>query len=434
MTEKSSYQFVWRWHFYAGIFFAPFLLVLAVTGSLYLFKAEFEQAVYKDLYEVVPQSSPMPASHLVSAVKAQYPQAAVARIRPGETPERSTEIGIMDGSKSLTVFVNPYTMKVMGSLNDEDRLMNKLEKIHGELMAGTIGDRLVELAACWAVILLVTGIYLWKPRTKKRVWGVLLPRFSQGKKVFYRDLHAVPAFWLSSGMFFLIITGLPWSGFWGTQVQHLATNAGIGYPPSIWVGDAPVSTVKTKEIANVGWAAENLPVPASVSSEYIQLSIDDALMIAKKRGIAPGYDLYVPQTKTGVFTVSSFPSKAENEVTMHIDQYTGAVLADYRFKDYQPAGKAIALGITLHKGSQFGLANKLIGLAVCMGIILVIISGLILWKKRKHGPVRPNGRAAKKIIVLFVVLGLLFPLAGASMLVALAVDQLVKARKGVKEE
>ena len=37
---------------------------------------------------------------------------------------------------------------------------------------------------------------------------------------------------------------------------------------------------------------------------------------------------------------------------MHIDQYSGAVLADYRYDHYGVVGKAVALGITLHKGTH----------------------------------------------------------------------------------
>ena len=43
-AEKSwpDYRAVWRWHFYAGLFCIPFVVVLAVSGSTYLFKNEVE--------------------------------------------------------------------------------------------------------------------------------------------------------------------------------------------------------------------------------------------------------------------------------------------------------------------------------------------------------------------------------------------------------
>ena len=43
------YATVWRWHFYAGLVVAPFLLILAVTGAIYLFNTELNDIIYPDL-------------------------------------------------------------------------------------------------------------------------------------------------------------------------------------------------------------------------------------------------------------------------------------------------------------------------------------------------------------------------------------------------
>ena len=39
---EAIYRAVWRWHFYAGLFCVPFIVVLAITGSMYLFKPQVE--------------------------------------------------------------------------------------------------------------------------------------------------------------------------------------------------------------------------------------------------------------------------------------------------------------------------------------------------------------------------------------------------------
>ncbi|HBN52279.1 MAG TPA: hypothetical protein DD465_24620, partial [Thalassospira sp.] len=39
----------WRWHFYAGLFVLPFMILLAVTGAAYLFRDEIDDWVYSDL-------------------------------------------------------------------------------------------------------------------------------------------------------------------------------------------------------------------------------------------------------------------------------------------------------------------------------------------------------------------------------------------------
>ncbi|MGM1033969.1 PepSY domain-containing protein [Peribacillus frigoritolerans] len=428
--NTSLYRTVWRWHFYAGIIFAPLLIILAVTGSIYLFKPQIEQFLYQDYQVVTPLGDRLPASQQIENVKELYPDAVVTKYHPGENASRSSEVSITSNKESLTIFMDPYTGKSIGELNDEDRIMDKIEEIHGELMAGTLGDRIVELAACWAVVLIVSGIYLWYPKKKQSLSGVLLPRLNKGKHIFRRDLHAVPAFWITAGMLFLIMTGLPWSGFWGNNFQLLATNSGSGYPPSIWTGSAPTSSIKTKDIADVPWAAENLDVPLSDIQGFIPLSIDDVVTIANREGIHPSYSINIPQETDGVYTLSAFPPKAQDEATIHIDQYSGAVLADYRYDHYGLIGKIVAWGITLHKGTQFGLINQIISLLICLGIMLVVCSGFYLWWKRKPkkslgAPKAPQIKNMKLFLFLLIGLGILFPLVGLSLIVVWLIDWLI---------
>lgn len=430
---NSLYRTVWRWHFYAGILFTPFLVILAVTGSVYLFKPQIEQVLYQEYYEINPQGEKEPASQQIEEVKKLYPDALVTSYRPGETDDRSSEVGIVSHDESLTVFMNPYTGESMGTLKDEDRIMDKIEEIHGELMAGTLGDRIVELAACWAIVLIVTGLFLWFPKRKKGMGGVLFPRFKKGSKILRRDLHAVPAFWITAGMLFLIFTGLPWSGFWGTNFQSIATNSGSGYPPSIWTGSAPTSVVKTKDVAEVPWAAENLDVPKSELQGLVPLSIDNVVDIANRKRMHPSYTISIPNDKEGVYTLSAFPPKAQDEATIHIDQYSGAVLADYRYDHYGFIGKLVALGITLHKGTQFGFLNQLVSLVICLGIIFIAVSGFYLWLKRKPkkemgAPKAPSIRTMKVFLVVLIGLGIVFPLVGLSLIFVWLLDWLIIKR------
>ena len=65
---------------------------------------------------------------------------------------------------------------MLGERNEKNNLQYYALKLHGELLIGNVGDWLVELAASWALVLLVSGLYLWWPRKGSRVWGVLLPR------------------------------------------------------------------------------------------------------------------------------------------------------------------------------------------------------------------------------------------------------------------
>ncbi len=201
-------------------------------------------------------------------------------------------------------------------------------------------DRIVELAAeCWAVVLIVSGLYLWYPKKKQSLSGVLFPRLNKGKHIFRRDLHAVPAFWITAGMLFLIMTGLPWSGFWGNNFQLLATNSDLGTLLPYGQEVLQLPQLRQKTLQMLPGQQKILDVPLSDIQGFLPLSIDDVVTIANSEGMHPSYSINIPQQTDGVYTLSAFPPKAQDEATIHIDQYSGAVLADYRYDHYGLIGK-----------------------------------------------------------------------------------------------
>ncbi|MCK6257813.1 PepSY domain-containing protein [Fictibacillus sp. KIGAM418] len=430
---KSLYQAIWRWHFYAGILFAPILIMLAVTGGVYLFKPQIEPILYKDLYYVHQGKQEVSADQQIKQVKEIYPRATILSFRPSDERKRSSEVGIINQDHEMTVFVNPYTNKIVGTLGNEGKLMEVMKKLHGEIMVGTIGDRIVELSACWIMILLVTGVYLWWPREgNAQRFGTLIPRFTKGKRIFWRDLHAVPAFWLSLFAALLIMTGLPWAGVWGNNVNKLATSTQSGYPTGLW-DSVPESTAPTKNVSiKVPWSAENMSLPKSRTGRGIQqLTVDQVIGLANKQKVHSGYSINLPHGKKGVYTVSVFPPLPKDQATLHIDQYSGKVLADLRYKDYGWMAKIIEVGIALHEGHYFGLPNQILGAAVCLGLIGVSVSGLLMWWKRK-----PQGKLGapsvsnsfnlmKGVALIIVAFGLFFPLVGVSLLIVLFLDWFV---------
>ncbi|WP_341849638.1 PepSY domain-containing protein [Thermoflavimicrobium dichotomicum] len=69
--EKANplYAAIWRWHFYAGLIFAPFLVMLAVTGGIYLFKPQIESWLYKDMYQVQAEGKELAPSEQIEKIK-----------------------------------------------------------------------------------------------------------------------------------------------------------------------------------------------------------------------------------------------------------------------------------------------------------------------------------------------------------------------------
>ncbi|WP_235821813.1 PepSY-associated TM helix domain-containing protein [Gottfriedia acidiceleris] len=154
------------------------------------------------------------------------------------------------------------------------------------------------------------------------------------------------------------------------------------------------------------------------------------ISIADESNIHKGYTITLPANDKGVYTVSVIPPKPQDQATLHIDQYSGKILMDLRFKDYGMSAKIIEIGIALHEGHYFGVTNQLIDLIICLVLASTTIFGISIWWKRKPAdrigsPLIPNDfKLTKGLIIIIILLGAILPLAGLSLIFVLIVDYL----------
>ncbi|WP_262365244.1 PepSY-associated TM helix domain-containing protein, partial [Vibrio cholerae] len=217
--RKNLYFLTWRWHFYAGLFVVPFMLMLALTGLVMLFDDEIEQARYAEVLNVTPQTQVMPVSQQLAAVQKAYPEAQVTQFIPALQLDLANRFSVLfsDGSTQF-VTVNPYSAVVLGTIDRSESWYEWANSIHGTLLIGDWGDYLIEVAASLGMILLVSGIYLWLPIDNARKAGFLKIRVGSGARIFWRDLHANLGGMLSLVLLFFLISGLSWAGIWGGKL------------------------------------------------------------------------------------------------------------------------------------------------------------------------------------------------------------------------
>nr|WP_236702326.1 MULTISPECIES: PepSY domain-containing protein [Bacillaceae] len=435
--QSAFYQTVWRWHFYAGVIFAPFLFILAFSGGVYLFKPQIEGYLYSEYTEIEQvEDQRLYYTNQADSVREAYPDSSITSVIVHDE-QKATEFLIQENGVGSSVFVNPFTAEVTGIVNNDAKLTEIFKRIHSELwIAGTVGNRIVELAACWAVILIVTGLYIWWPRNKKAIWGTILPRLKKKGRMFWRELHAVPAFWLSAAILLLIVTGLPWSGVLGPQIQSVATSPPYAYS----FGEKPESVTVTEDVVDeVPWANENLPVPFSIQSSYLPLSMDDSIHLFEQHAIKKPFSVSMPQGETGVYTASHM-DVPKDLATLHMDQYSGAILSDVRYDDFGFGAKLVESGIALHEGRLFGWVNQALGLITCLGLMGLIGTSFVMWRKRAPKGTFAAPRKAtdpKTTWVVFGIMalfGILMPLVGLSLLVLLFIDFVIRPLFFKKED
>ena len=143
-----------------------------------------------------------------------------------------------------------------------------------------------------------------------------------------------------------------------------------------------------------------------------------------------------PPTGTGPFTApyvlsNPWPGRIHDERTVYVDRFSGATLASSNAGASGALSHATELGIQTHMGTQFGVPDRIIMTAICLAVLFSAFSALVMWRKRRPAgraglPRRPvDPRLGRGLIVGAVLLAIVYPLWGISLVVVLAIDRLV---------
>lgn len=433
----------WRWHFYGALLVIPVLLVLATTGLTYLYRAQVDAWTHPGVLTVAvpPGAERLPLSQQEAAVRAAYPDRDIVSVTD-HLGDRSTVFVTDGGTAARNVYVDPYRAEVTGDLAPTDLPSDWAERIHGTLLIGDVGDRIIELGACWAIVLSVTGFLIFflgrRPRRGATAKGL------RGTRL--RGVHAVVGLPVGIGILLLVVSGLPWTGLWGTQAQQLAADGHT----SLWSDDpgaqsklGPLIESADGKSGPAGWAVANGPTGSS-SGTGASITVDQAAAAAREAGAPGPYFITYPEGETGVFSVfgwqwSNNGNPAEQdvsrEITVHVDQYSGQVAGTYGYADYSAMAQTVSQGIALHEGRRFGPVNTVLTTLFCLAVVFLCISAPIMWWTRRgnaSGVAAPRARmpvlGSRILLVTLVALGLFLPMFGLSLIVVLALDQVLIRR------
>lgn len=431
--DGSLYRAVWRWHFYAGLIVLPFLLWLAITGGLYLYKPELEALVYRDWSSVDATRSVMPLDPMIAAVERGAGGAVVQVMRPA-SPAASWRMTLRDpaGTRRLA-FVDPHDGTVLGTTGDGG-VMQTIRTLHSLAITGPVGNAVIEIVAGWAILLVLTGLYLWWPRRGSPVIGA---RGRSSGRTFWRDIHASVGLVGAAVILFLALTGMPWTGVAGKQLQSLVACSGLGRPKA--PGPNPWETAKGHDH---GAAKQSLPWSMQAAAHPMghgsgNLGPGRVAAIAAGQGLAAPWTMTLPSSPAAPYLVSATITRAQDARAIYIEAATGRVLQDARYAGFGAGARTIEWGIATHQGQQYGELNRLVMLAGCIAIALLALTApLLWWKRRRNGRLEAPPRAidrrkAHGVAALMIAVGAVFPLTGASLLVALGIDMLLRRWRSV---
>ncbi|MBO9518882.1 MAG: PepSY domain-containing protein [Porphyrobacter sp.] len=429
------YLAVWRWHFYAGLFCVPFVVWLSVTGGIYLFKPQIEDWLYSPYRDVVTESGPLlTPARIVEAATSAVPGSVLHKYVLPEDPADAVQLLVGTADQETRVWVHPQSGAVLYHVPEEQRLMRVVFRLHGELLAGNWGSALVEIAACWTIVMILTGLFLWWPRGGTGLAGVLWPRLRRGKRVFWRDLHAVTGLWVSLGAVFLIASGLPWANNWGTYLREVRTLTGTASVKQDWSSGSEADAAARAKLDK--GARATLDEHAGhhgmtmVHEKPTDRALNRVIPQASELGLAAPVEITPPTTPQGYWMAQSQAANRPQRGEAELDN-DGALIGRQSFDQRHWIDRAVGYGVAVHEGAWLGLANQLLNLAVLLGLVMLACSSVVLWWRRRPEnrlgapPATAPLRHSWSLVGATLVLALMMPLFGLTLALVAIFERLL---------
>lgn len=467
-----------RLHFYAAILIGPFILVSAITGTLYAIGPNLDRLAYADqVYADSTATNYTLAEQIDAAVAYRGYDENPTGVRPAPAPGENTRVLFNDDSVpdgyQLAVFVDPSTGEVAGTLpsystNNNLPISAFLSKFHTNLGLGPIGNLYSEVAASWMWVIVLAGLVLWwfSPRRKRRKndgvaaspsaarvgsgaakvpspeTGVGMQRKGRWTRKWFARKHMMVGLAVSVVALGLSATGLTWSTFAGDNISQLRQGASWVAPKlnSVQPGSDAQEVAPNPHAehgASMATGKTAAPFPGAVYQSVLDVARANGIK-ADKLEIKPGAP---GETFTVVEQGRTWPAQADS---IAIDAFSGQVVDYVSFdRDYPFGAKLSRWGIDAHMGNLFGWVNQWVLILTGIGLTGMVIMGYIMWIKRRPtrgtawvGTPFPRGalrQAPKPLVVigglLLVGLGIFLPVFGVTLAAFLLVDVIVAAVK-----
>ena len=393
-------------HLYLSLIAGVIIMITCFTGAVLVFEEELQQAFNEDRYFVKADGEKLPIETLVQNVKKQVPEAKISSVKIHADPERTVEVGYSVKDKKIgepakeeakkevkangkegdkggkkpernanrkTAFVNPYSGDVVELYSYRETFFYKMFALHRWLLGSNdgIGKYVVGVCTFIFLFILITGIILWWPKTRKILSQRITVKWTAGWKRINHDFHIVLGFYTAIFLFIFAFTGLSWSFAWFNKGVAYVTNS------KLEPAEAPVSKIQ---------------------ADRMDISYDNAFAaVAKQVKAVEYYNIMAPKDSTGSYAINVLQAGNNMIVTdtYYVDQYSGEVVGSQKFEE-RNTGQKVRAGIKpVHTGAIFGMPSKIIGFIVCLLGTTFPITGTIMWINRLR---RAKKKAGKRTL------------------------------------
>ncbi len=365
------------WHRWFGLLAALWLLLLAVTGSVLVFRGELDRVLNPDLLAPAPAASSQPLEEIRRIVETRYPGTYAAYLVPTASGSGVLDVSIAprvgSDAVSRSVFVEMATGRIRGDRGeaemslDRRQLMPFIYSLHDSLHLGEWGIWFLGLVAFLWTADHIVGAYL--AVTATRSWrDALKVRWSSGSYKRTFDLHRSVGVWVLPITFVLAFTGIHFN--WNAPFNTALTTV------------APLQPRVVEGLAPLRAPAYDPPI-----------DFDEARSIAERAsGRRLDSLLFVPST--GHYRARMIDTRDIYDTATHevfIRSSDGHVIEQLHIRDGGTGDAILAWMYPLHSGKAFGWPGRLAVFAAGVLVVMFVVTGLLIWNKKRKAR---TGKAA----------------------------------------
>jgi uncharacterized iron-regulated membrane protein len=381
-----SFRTVLFWtHLVADVTAGIVILVMSVTGVLLTYEKQMVAWAEQLPSSAVPAGAErVPVESLLAAARAVRDEATPTAVTI--KADRHAPVTVAFGREGQ-LLVNPYSGMVIGegamrlraffrSVTDWHRWL----AMSGEQRA--TGRAVTGAANLLFLVLVVSGAYLWLPRTWTWMQVRSIAWFRGGLRGKARDFnwHNVAGLWSVVPLFIIVLSGVVISYPWAGNLVYRA------------MGEAPPASGRPAAAPGARERAKGVAVVSDAGLEAV-------LARATRQVDAwTAVTLRVPEAAHApvVLTVDSGqPGQPHLRETLTVDRATGDPVRRETFADATPGRRARMILRFAHTGEILGLTGQTIAGLVSAGGALLVYTGIALslrrllaWRKRRAAPGR----------------------------------------------
>jgi len=340
-----------------------FILVLGLTGSVLVFEPELDRLFHPHLSYVKPSGNVLSLEEIGGAVSKQFSGEPIVAYLPSETADLSSQVILPRG----IVCVNQYTGEILGMRTRGQSIFGWARDFHVRLASGDVGRIVMRWSGVAMLVSLASGLYLWWPGRRLGIGG------GWRSVRFWFDVHNSVGILSLAPLLILAVTGTV-IGFEDQASSFLGKLTGAGE------ASARQSVARRQTV----------PAAPATTSELISPQVitpDRAVAIARAQmpGAIP-YRVQMPRYG-GAYRVNlDLPGDrvAGGRNLIAIDQSSGTVIFSTRSSDLSSSERILATNEAIHTGEVFGMASRILAWLTCVIVPVQMMSGLVLWLRRKR--------------------------------------------------